>query len=89
MANETRAQLMEILNARSRTVGLFTAEVQALPAALGDMVRVLATPGSSDEQRRAALVAFADPLTRLREKLEDIEAFYRELMAAAGFEVEP
>jgi hypothetical protein len=80
---------MEILNARSRVVGLFTAEVQALPAALGDMVRVLATAGASDEQRRAALVEFAEPLTRLRDKLSEVEAFYRELMTAAGFQVDP
>ena len=86
--SEIRAQLMEILNARARVVGLFTAEVQALPAALGDMVRVLATPAASDEERRAALVGFADPLTRLRQKLDEVEAFYRELMAAAGFEVD-
>jgi hypothetical protein len=79
---------MEILNARARVVGQFTGEVQALPAALGDMVRVLATPGSDDAERRAALVAFAGPLTRLRQKLDDVEDFYRELMAAAGFEVE-
>jgi hypothetical protein len=86
--SDTRAQLMEILNARARVVGLFTAEVQALPAALGDMVRVLATPTATDEQRRDALTVFADPLGRLRQKLEDVEAFYRELMVAAGFEVQ-
>ena len=86
--SETRAQLMGILNARARVVGVFTAEVQALPAALGDMVRVLATPAATDEQRRAALLGCAEPLTRLRQKLEEVESFYRELTVAAGAEVE-